>query len=129
MGLVVFALLAVGGCSQPDQALTAAPTLTPTAISRPLAQAGWTDGPWPFTVPDGVLKCYVEDSMQTFTSNGVEYGLNATAKRFGNFQNIDEIAPVASPPAYVEIDGTKRPVKTYAISLDAIYARANKLCA
>lgn len=43
--------------------------------------------------PDGVLKCYVEDSMETFTSGGVEYGLNATAKRFGNFRDIDEIVP------------------------------------
>jgi hypothetical protein len=79
-------------------------------------------------VPDGVLKCYVEDSMQTFTSGGVEYGLNATARRFGNFRDIDEIAPAANPPGYVEINGTRQPVKTYAISLDAIYARANKLC-
>jgi hypothetical protein len=78
-------------------------------------------------VPDGVLKCYVEDSMQTFTSDGVEYGLNATARRFGNFRDIDEIAPAANPLGYVEINGTEHPVKTYAISLDGIYALANTL--
>lgn len=128
VALVVLAILAVGGCSQPDEAVTAALTLTPTAVSPPLSKATWTDGVWPFTVPDGVLKCYVEDSMQTFTSNGVEYGLNATARRFGNFRDIDEIVPAKSPPGYVEITGTRQPVKTYAIRLDGIYTRANKLC-
>ena len=58
-----------------------------------LSKANWTDGVWAFTVPAGVLKCYVEDSMQTFTSNRVEYGLNAIAKQFGNFGDIDEIVP------------------------------------
>jgi hypothetical protein len=128
--LVVFAALAVVGCSHQDDAVKGAPPppLTPTAVSPPLSKATWTDGLWPFTVPDGVLKCYVEDSMQTITSGGVEYGLNATARRFGNFRDIDEIAPAANPPGYVEINGVRQPVKTYAISLDGIYARANKLC-
>jgi hypothetical protein len=90
-------------------------------------KATWTGGAWPVTVPDGVLKCYVEDSMETFTSGGVEYGLNATAKRFGNFRDIDEIVPTG-PTAYVDINGTKQPVKTDAVSLDRIYARASKLC-
>jgi hypothetical protein len=74
-----------------------------------------------------VVKCYVEDSMQTFTFGGVEYGLNATASHFGNFRNLDEIVPLG-PPGYVEINGTRNPVKRYAVSLDAIYSFANKLC-
>lgn len=128
VGVAVVAVLFVGGCSQPDETVAAATALTPTAVSPLLSKSTWTDGVWPLTVPDGVLKCYVEDSMQTFTADGVEYGLNATARRFGNFRDIDEIAPVASPPDYVEVDGTKHPVKTYAVSLDGIYARANNLC-
>jgi hypothetical protein len=92
-----------------------------------MSKATWTGGAWPFTVSYGVLKCYVEDSMETITSGGVEYGLNATARRFGNFRDIDEIVP-AGPTAYVDINGTRQPVKTYAVSLDAIYARASMLC-
>ena len=122
------ALFVVGGCSEPAEVRTSAPSLIPTAVSPPLSKSTWTDGIWPFTVPDGVLKCYVEDSMETFTSGGVEYGLNATARRFGNFRDLDEIVP-AGPPGHVEINGTKQPVKTYAVSLDRIYARANELCA
>jgi hypothetical protein len=124
---VVSAALIVGGCSGPAEVSTAAPSLTPTAVSPPMSKATWTGGVWPFTVPDGVLKCYVEDSMETFASGGVEYGLNATAKRFGNFRDIDEIVP-PGPTAYVDINGTEQPVKTDAEGLDGIYARASKLC-
>jgi hypothetical protein len=123
----VSAAVVLGGCSKPAEVRPATPSLTPTAVSPPLSKATWTGGVWPFTVPDGVLKCYVEDSMETFTSGGVEYGLNATARRFGNFRDIDEIVP-PGPTAYVDINGTKQPVKTYAVSLDVIYARASKLC-
>ena len=86
---VALAALVVGGCSEPAEVKTSA-SPTPKAVSPPISKATWTGGVWPFTVPDGVLKCYVEDSMETFTSGGVEYGLNATAKRFGNFRDIDE---------------------------------------
>ncbi|BBX43439.1 hypothetical protein [Mycobacterium simiae] len=115
LGLVVVAVLAVAGCSRPDEAVSAQATLTPAAVSPLLSKATWADGVWPFTVPDGVLKCYMQDSMQTFTSNGMEYGLNATARRFGHFADLEDIAPLASPPAYVEINATRWPVKTYAI--------------
>jgi hypothetical protein len=120
------AAVVVGGCSEPAEVRTSA-SPTPTAVSPPISKPTWTGGVWPFTVPNAVLKCYAEDSMETFTSGGVEYGLNATAKRFGNFRDIDEIMPVG-PPGYVEINDTRQPVKTYAVSLDGISSRASKLC-
>jgi hypothetical protein len=124
--LFALAALLVGGCSEPAEVRTPA-SPTPTAVSPPISKATWTSGVWPFTVPDGVLKCYAEDSMETFTSDGVEYGLNTTAKRFGNFRDLDEIVP-AGPLGYVEINDARQPVKTYAVSLDGIYSRASKLC-
>jgi hypothetical protein len=128
LGVIGLATLVVGGCSPSVESVRATPTLTPTAVSRPLSRTTWTDGAWPFAVPDGVLKCYAEDAMQTFTSGGVEYGLNATARHFGAFRNIDEIVPAADPPGHVEINGTAHPAASYAVSLDRIYAQADTLC-
>jgi len=65
--------------------------------------------------------------MVTFTAGGVEYGLNETARRFGHFPDIDEIVP-DGPGGYVEINGTRQPVRTDAVSLDGIYSRVRELC-
>ncbi|MGV0814580.1 hypothetical protein ABQF34_21655 [Mycolicibacterium boenickei] len=100
---------------------------TPTAVGAPISKATWTDGVWPFTVPDGVLKCYAEDGMVTFTAGGTEYGLIETARRFGHFPDIDAIVP-DGPDGYVEVDGTRQPVRTNAVSLDGIYALVRDLC-
>jgi hypothetical protein len=51
------------GCSEQDEVRASASRPTPTAVSAPISKATWTGGVWPFTVPDGVLKCYSEDSM------------------------------------------------------------------
>lgn len=127
VGLVIaWAGLAVVACSEHNVAAPASGP-TPTAISPEISKATWTNGAWPFTVPEGVLKCYAEDSMVTFTAAGIEYGLNATAKRFGDFRDIDEIVP-DGPEGYVEINGTRQPVKTHAVSLEGINARARELC-
>jgi hypothetical protein len=124
--VVVFAGLVVVGCSEQDAIRTPASRPTPTAVA-PVSKTTWTDGVWPFTVPDGVLKCYSEDSMVTFTAGGVEYGLNATARKFGNFRGIGEIVP-DGPDGYVEINGTRQRVKTEAFTLDEIHSRAGELC-
>ena len=126
LGIVLVGLMVVG-CSERDEVRASTSRPTPTAVDGPISKSTWTDGVWPFTVPDGVLKCYSEDSMVTFTAGGMEYGLNETARRFGHFQDIDEIVP-DGPDGYVEINGTRQPVKTDAVSLDGIYARARALC-
>jgi hypothetical protein len=128
VGLVIACAGLVGAaCSEQNNVAAPASGPTPTAVSSVISKATWAGGVWPFTVPDGVLKCYSEDSMVTFTAAGIEYGLNATARRFGNFRDIDEIVP-AGPEGYVEINGTSQPVKTHAVSLEAINARAQELC-
>lgn len=125
VGLVVaWVGLVVVSCSEQNK--VAAPA-TPTAVGPLISKTTWASGVWPFTVADGVLKCYSEDSMVTFTAGGIEYGLNATARRFGNFRDINEIVP-DGPDGYVEINGTRQPVKTHAVSLEGIYARASDLC-
>jgi hypothetical protein len=65
--------------------------------------------------------------MVTFTAGGVEYGLNQTARRFGNFRDIDEIVP-DGPEGYVEINGTRQRVPTSAFTLDGIHALVRELC-
>lgn len=74
MGIAV-ALVAAGCHSDPDRT-TGTPSLTPTAVSTPVSRFTWSAGPWPFTVADVTVKCYLEDSMVTVTAGGVEYGLN-----------------------------------------------------
>ena len=125
--VIIIAGLATAGCSKPVDVTAPSPSLTPTAVSDVVSKATWKEGVWPFTVPDGVVKCYIEDSMITFTSEGVEYGLNVTARRFGDFPDIDEIAPRRSD-GYVEIEGTRQPVRTDAVGLDEVLSYANKFC-
>lgn len=126
VGLVAVAALLLAGCSENEIQRAADPA--PTAVGAPISKSTWTDGRWQFTVSEGQLKCYSEDSMVTFTTGGVEYGLNATARRFGNFSDIGEVMLVGRE-GYVEVNGTRQQVKTYAVSLDRILASAAKLCA
>lgn len=88
--VVLLAALCVVGCA--GRGASTAPPI-PTAISAPISKATWTDGVWPFTVPDGVVKCYTEDGMVTFVADGVEYGLNQAAIRFGHYPDIDAVVP------------------------------------
>jgi hypothetical protein len=125
--VIVLAGLVVVGCFQQDAVPTPATRPAPTAVGAPISKTTWSDGLWPFTVADGVLKCYSEDSMVTFTAGGVEYGLNATARRFGNFRDIAEIMP-DGPDGYVEANGMRQRVPTHGVSLEGIYSRARALC-
>jgi hypothetical protein len=73
----------MSGCAQKSDAPAARPSLKPTAVSEPLSKETVAPGDWTPTVSEGVVKCYSEDSMVTFTADGVEYGLSQTAMQFG----------------------------------------------
>ena len=106
-GLVVVAsMLALAGCATPGP--PAAPT-TATAIAVPVFRSTWTDGPWPFTVSEGVLRCRFPYRV-TLTTGGVEYALGRAATSSGQFGKVGEILQ-AGPLGYVEIDGTRQPVR------------------
>src|ERR1700712_4388193 len=91
-----------------------------------VSQATWTDGPWPFTVSEGILKCYVGDSMVTFTVDGVEYGLNPSAAQSGEFEDPDPVRRDGRP-GYVEIGDERQPVPTK-MSVDRFVASGSELC-
>jgi hypothetical protein len=91
-----------------------------------VSQATWTEGPWPFTVSEGTLKCYAGDSMVTFTVDGVEYALNLSATRFGDFHDPDPIRRDGRP-GYVDIGDERQPVPTK-MSVDRFVAKGLELC-
>jgi hypothetical protein len=120
------AALMLAGCSSSDTASKPS-SLVPAGVSAPLTAATWTDGEWPFTVSEGVLKCYLEDSMVTFTANGVEYGLNNTAIKFGGYADIDDIRP-DGPVYYVVVNGERQPVETSKVPIERVLRRSYGLC-
>ena len=70
----------------------------PTEISSTVSAATWTDGPWPFTVDRGELKCIgpVDDPGVLFvTDQGDTYALNPAAirmaDRVGAMADLDPI--------------------------------------
>ncbi|OBB25229.1 hypothetical protein A5792_29650 [Mycolicibacterium peregrinum] len=66
---------------------------TPIAVAAPagyVSAATWTDGPWPFTVSEGVLMCGSPKRV-TFTANRVMYALNGPAKATGQFADVSAI--------------------------------------
>lgn len=75
------------------------PAETTTARNRPagyVSEETWSDGPWPFTVPEGTLLCApygVGGNQQsvTFVANRAMYAVNGTAKGTGQFEDIDSI--------------------------------------
>jgi hypothetical protein len=91
--------------SPPSESTNTAVTTTPPGY---ISEATWTDGQWPFTVPEGVLMCTNTGSIPkqvTFIANYVMYGVNGTA-RLGGF--ADPTAIVRDNPA---IPGTKVDVR------------------
>jgi hypothetical protein len=82
----------------------------------------WTDGAWPFTVPEGVLACDGSDGV-TFTADGVTYALNNLAIASGQYHDVREIARYAG--GYVEINNTREPVPQNA---GAMIDRGRRLC-
>ncbi len=96
--LVIAIALALVGCGGPRA--TPAPTTTPV----PTVAAGYVTkaelgADWPFSVDAGTLACYVDvrdprRMMVTFTTgNGIEYGINGSARAFGYPDADDGMIP------------------------------------
>jgi hypothetical protein len=96
-----------------SESTTTAVTTTPPGY---ISEATWTDGEWPFTVPEGALMCTdLRLKHVTFTANGVTYAANGTARLAGMFADITAI--MRDNPA---IPGTKvnmRPVVQRGLAL------------
>jgi hypothetical protein len=112
---VAAAALAAAGCDGSSE-----PSSQPVGF---VSEATWTDGPWPFTVTDGVLMCHAPHRV-TFTAKGVEYALNSAAKSTGQFQNVNPLVRDGGP-GYVEINDTRVPVKQ---GLGPMIVRGLDLC-
>ena|SRR5882757_8990828 len=112
----------LAGCSGSDE--SAGPP--PTPIATIVSEATWTDGPWPLTVSEGVLRCRFSYRV-TFTAQGTEYALNHAATSSGQFRDIGELLP-DGPVGFVTIGDTRQRV-TLGPSLGAMLARGLDLCA
>ncbi|MGB3230078.1 MAG: DUF2511 domain-containing protein, partial [Mycobacterium sp.] len=68
---------------------------TTTAVTTPppgyISESTWTDGQWPFTVPEGVLICTNPGWQMTLIANGVTYAVNLTAGFGGRYADITAI--------------------------------------
>jgi hypothetical protein len=113
--------MVVAGCSGSDESAGPAPTPIATTVS----EATWTDGPWPLTVSEGVLRCRFSYRV-TFTAHGTEYALSHAATTSGQFRDIDELRP-AGPVGFVTI-GDRQELVRAGPSLEAMLARGLDLC-
>jgi hypothetical protein len=96
---IAVAVLALVGCADEPQPTRGA------EISRTEWQNGTNNGPWPFTVDEGVLTCHPPDWV-TFTADGTEYALTDDARWKGHYQDVKTIL-IGS---YVEINAERQPV-------------------
>ena len=90
MAAVVAGCQAVGALAFPQPVAT---TVTPLPQGQHIGAATWTDGPWPFTVTQGDLRCSNEGpvQVQTFTADGITYSLNPAAKDTDRYPPVDVI--------------------------------------
>lgn len=123
----LFLALSIAGCSESQDVQASPPTLSPAGVGPMLTEASWTDGRWPFTVPSGVLKCYIEDSMVTFTADDTEYALNPPARKFGDYPDISEILR-EEPDAFVDLGEGNLDRIPMEANFSRVLARAAGLC-
>lgn len=71
-----------------------------------MSQATWHDGPWPFTVSQGILGCTQPPfpGAVTFNVEGTVYAVNGTAEDLG-YKDIDPIWKKAPEGLRVDISG------------------------
>jgi hypothetical protein len=104
-GILMVGAVGAAGCGSDTS------TAAPPPIAMTVSEATWTNGPWPLTVSEGVLRCRYSYQV-TFTANGQEYALNRKAVESGDFGNIAAITHPSSqgPVGFVEINGERQPV-------------------
>jgi hypothetical protein len=104
-GVLMFGAFGTAGCSSDTS------TAAPPPIAMTVSEATWTDGPWPLTVAEGVLRCRYSYQV-TFTADGQEYALNRKAVMAKDFGNIAAITHPSSkdPFGFVEINGERQPI-------------------
>jgi len=113
--------LATVGCSPPIDSASA-------PIATQLSEATRTDGPWPFTSTDGVLRCRYPYQV-TFTVNGVEYAPDNHAAQSGHFEAVSPILRgTDGPTGYVEINGDRQPVPAGGKGIGEVIAKGLDLC-
>jgi len=95
-------------------------------MATTVSKATWTDGPWPLTVSEGVLRCRFSYRV-TFTAQGAEYALSHAATSSGQFRDIGELLP-DGPVGFVTIGDTQQRVR-FGPGLGAMLARGLDLCA
>lgn len=87
------AVTIIGGGSTPSPTRTPAPAQPSATPAGYITRAAFGDV-WPFTVDDGQLACNAQGHV-TFTSAGVVYALNGTAKgaidNGASYRVIDEV--------------------------------------
>ena len=105
VAVLIVAAIGAAGCGSDTS------TAAPPPIAMTVSEATWTDGPWPLTVSEGVLRCRYSYQV-TFTANGQEYALSRKAVESGDFGNIAAITHLSShgPVGFVEINGERQPV-------------------
>lgn len=123
MVAVLAGLFVVSCTERPESPPAVSPS--PASITEHVSKATWTDGPWPFTVSEGMLRCRFSYHV-TFTSGGVEYALSGAAKKAGQFGDIDDVMP-DGPVGYVVIGDVRQPVKM-GPSVFRVLSRGLDLC-
>lgn len=86
VGIVVFAIVSGGG---DDGGRNAGDSGTNSSSGRSISRADFGDE-WPFSVSSGRLECRNGGEV-VFTSGGVSYGINGTARGTGSYAEIDPI--------------------------------------
>ncbi|MDM2419343.1 DUF2511 domain-containing protein [Mycobacteroides abscessus] len=75
----VAAVICLAACQVNQKPATRTPVIHPDPHELHVMDIAWTDGPWPLTVPEGVLRC--RNMAVTFTTlDGTTYAVNGTAR-------------------------------------------------
>jgi hypothetical protein len=108
----VIATLGLGGCAAGSSTtgIGTGSGTNPSGIkgsSITVSKAKWHDGPWPFTVPRGILGCTQPPfpGAVTFNVDGTLYAINGTAEDAHMGRNVNPIWKKAPYGLRVDIGG------------------------